>query len=103
MNNINLLPCPFCGYDYADIEQDKEGFVYVRCHKSGCMARTDGCLNEEEAARLWNRREPIKKIIEELKNKYPISPYPNEFSNGRNLGNQNALKVIMDVSGLNYQ
>lgn len=101
MSNINLLPCPFCGYGYADIEQDKEGFVYVRCHKSGCMARTDGCLNEEEAARLWNRREPIKKIIEELKNKYPINPYPNEFSNGRNLGNQNALKVIMDVSGLN--
>ena len=103
MSNIKLLPCPFCGYDYADIEQDKEGFVYVRCHKSGCMARTDGCLNEEEAARLWNRREPIKKIIEELKNKYPINPYPNEFSNGRNLGNQNALKEIRDVSGLNYQ
>ena len=98
MSNIKLLPCPFCGYDYADIERDEEGFVYIRCHKSGCMARTDGCLNEEEAARLWNRRELIKKIIEELKNKYPINPYPNEFSNGRNLGNQNALKVIEEVT-----
>ena len=54
---IKLKPCPFCGYDYATFEHGKEGFVYVQCHKSGCMTRTDGCLNEEEAARLWNRRD----------------------------------------------
>ena len=66
MSEIKLLPCPFCGYDYAQIEHDKEGWVYVQCHKSGCMARTDGCLNEDEASRLWNTRKPMERIIERL-------------------------------------
>ena len=52
-----LKPCPFCGYDYADFDHAPDGFVYVRCHKSGCMVRTDGSLNEEDAARIWNRRD----------------------------------------------
>lgn len=76
MSEIKLLPCPFCGYDYAQIEHDKEGFVYVQCHKSGCMARTDGCLNENEASRLWNTRKPMERIVrenEQLKNRCFVS------------------------------
>lgn len=72
MSEIKLLPCPFCGYDYAQIEHDKEGFVYVQCHKSGCMARTDGCLNENEASRLWNTRKPMERIIERLEDEANI-------------------------------
>ena len=52
-----LKHCPFCGYSYAKVGHDKEGWSFVQCHKVGCMARTDGCLNDNEAIKLWNRRE----------------------------------------------
>ena len=50
-----LKPCPFCGRR-AELRYTKEGFAYVLCANDGCYARTDGCLNENEATGLWNRR-----------------------------------------------
>ena len=54
-NKNKLKPCPFCGRR-AELRYTKEGFAYILCANDGCYVRTDGCLNEKEAARLWNRR-----------------------------------------------
>lgn len=66
----DLLKCPFCGYGYASVDRNSDGFVRVQCHKSGCMARTDGCLNEQEAIRLWNTRKPMEEMVAELEDAY---------------------------------
>jgi GNAT superfamily N-acetyltransferase len=50
-----LKPCPFCGRK-PDMRHTLDGFSYVLCANDGCYARTDGCLNEEEATKVWNRR-----------------------------------------------
>ena len=65
MSEIKLLPCPFCGRK-AELRYNKDGFVYILCANDGCYARTDGCLNENEASRLWNTRKPMERIIERL-------------------------------------
>lgn len=55
-----LKPCPFCGR-MAETRL-KNGFFHVVCANDGCYVRTDGCLNENEAVRLWNKRvaEPVR-------------------------------------------
>ena len=50
-----LKPCPFCGRK-PEIRHNADGFSYVLCANDGCYARTDGCLNDNEAAKAWNRR-----------------------------------------------
>lgn len=65
MSEIKLLPCPFCGRK-AELRYNKDGFAYILCANDGCYARTDGCLNENEASRLWNKRRPIERIVERL-------------------------------------
>lgn len=65
MSEIKLLPCPFCGRK-AELRYNKDGFAYILCANDGCYARTDGCLNENEASRLWNTRKPMERIIERL-------------------------------------
>ena len=54
MENRELKPCPFCGRQ-AEIRYE-DGFVHIVCANDGCYARTDGCANEQEAAKCWNRR-----------------------------------------------
>ena len=54
MERIELKPCPFCGRQAVIRYED--GYVHIVCANDGCYARTDGCLNEQEAARCWNRR-----------------------------------------------
>lgn len=65
-----LKSCPFCGSKDVSIMHDKDGFSYVTCHKDGCMAHTDGCLNDEDAIKHWNRRvelQGMKEFAERLK------------------------------------
>ena len=50
-----LKACPFCGRK-PEIRHNADGFSYVLCANDGCYARTDGCLNDNEAAKAWNRR-----------------------------------------------
>lgn len=50
-----LKPCPFCGRK-PEIRHNADGFSYVLCANDGCYARTDGCLNDNEAAKAWNCR-----------------------------------------------
>ena len=74
MSEIKLLPCPLCG-SKAELRYNKDGFAYILCANDGCYARTDGCLNENVASRLWNTRKPMERIIEKIENarqKYQI-------------------------------
>ena len=58
-----LKACPFCGRK-PEIRHNADGFSYVLCANDGCYARTDGCLNDNEAAKAWNRRaEPGNKPL----------------------------------------
>lgn len=68
MNNIELLPCPFCGRR-AELRHDKEGFSFVICSNDGCYVRTNSCLNDNKAITLWNNRMPKKRILEKLEEK----------------------------------
>mgnify|MGYP003532509284 CR=1 FL=1 len=35
-----------------------------------------------------------EKVIAELEEAFPINPYPNEFTNGRNLGIKKAIEIV---------
>lgn len=53
--DAKLKRCPFCGKK-AELRHTKDGFSYVVCANDGCYCRTDGCLNDTEAIKMWNRR-----------------------------------------------
>lgn len=64
--DVELLPCPFCGYEPDIIESKTRGgrlVVEVRCTNSQCGARQFGAGCNREQARLdapksWNQRHP---------------------------------------------
>ena len=45
-------------------------------------------------------RKPMERIIERLKNLYPINPYPNPFSNGRDYANGRAIQIVKEEGGM---
>lgn len=67
---IELKPCPFCGGEATiwsgPIEDDYFNTYYdVYCTECNCM--TPKFHVEESAVTFWNRREPIDKIVEQLR------------------------------------
>ena len=36
----------------------------------------------------------VEKVVAELETVFPINPYPNEFTNGRNLGIRKAIDIV---------
>lgn len=67
MDEVTLLPCPFCGGDAAIRGGSREGGYCVVCMNVGCFcalgegydrdAMPDHSFaTEEEAAEKWNRR-----------------------------------------------
>lgn len=59
-----LKPCPFCGgaakiHSCAELENETARIVYHgKCgvHCTECHVATLPCIDEEQAARFWNRR-----------------------------------------------
>jgi hypothetical protein len=39
-------------------------------------------------------KDDTEKVVAELKNAYPINPYPNDFSNGRDMAIRNAIDIV---------
>ena len=70
-----LKPCPFCGGEAELWDNKMEYRLYgVLCKECDCM--TPYAVTGEEAVEVWNRREPIDKIVEQLGNA------KDEFSGG---------------------
>ena len=69
---IELKPCPFCGGE-AELWDNKleYSFYSVICKECDCM--TPYSVTRGEAVEVWNRREPIDKIVEQLEEKSFIS------------------------------
>ena len=42
----------------------------------------------------------LQRIVERLKNQYPVNPYPNEFTNGRNMANSKAIQIVKEEGGI---
>jgi Lar family restriction alleviation protein len=56
-NDVELLPCPFCGDDSTDPPwKDNEDFWTIDCDK--CMATMGGCPDKADVIENWNRRTP---------------------------------------------
>ncbi len=57
----DLLPCPFCGNEDTIFETDeiRKTLVAVRCSNCGCSLGY--CGSEDEAAKVWNTRQPMPK------------------------------------------
>lgn len=63
---MKLKPCPFCGgnaelWDTEDVQYPYQ----IVC--MSCFCGTDEKTYKESAIEAWNRREPIDKIVEQLK------------------------------------
>lgn len=68
MEDVKLLPCPFCGEDVAEVgdynnihdiddEDSDEGYTVVcTFSKGGCGASTGWAESAAVAVALWNRR-----------------------------------------------
>lgn len=64
MSDAVLLPCPFCaapGQMHHDTSSDYESHweYHGRCSDMDCWGDSGGAKTPEEAAALWNRREPM--------------------------------------------
>ena len=62
MKSINsLLNCPFCGYDWIEpvkvLNKSGKNKFYIRC--LNCGARTRNQNTEQNAVKLWNRRNGV--------------------------------------------
>lgn len=63
------------------MNQDDDGY-YVSCCKEGCVVMTNS-YTEKEAAKVWNTRKPMERIVERLEEEANIN---------RNLANEYALE-----------
>ena len=106
MSEVKLLNCPFCGRK-AEMRYNKDGFAYVLCANDGCYARTDGCLNENEASRLWNTRKPMERILKRLNSKkvleYVASVKDSKeetLINGYVKGIKKAIEICKEAGGI---
>lgn len=61
--NKNLKPCPFCGGE-AGVSERYDEYCAVRCIT--CGAKTNFSMTKKGAIELWNRREPIDKVVKQL-------------------------------------
>ena len=93
MSEIRLLPCPFCGGEaefHRTPIKTNGGWcdsVVVRCKE--CEARTNRILYDkkkydidgeyDEAAKAWNTRIPMEKIVEQLQEKSILVATSKEF------------------------
>lgn len=67
-----LKPCPFCGGEAKIIENNHYTDIHsVMC--KNCFSETDRYHTQEEAMAQWNKRKPIKKIVEELEEKVELA------------------------------
>ena len=65
LTDDELKPCPFCGGEAELWDNKLENKLYcVICRECECM--TPVSLTEERVVELWNRREPIDKVVEQL-------------------------------------
>lgn len=67
MNEVDLMPCPFCGGEAKIATHDwgnsvKDYWVYCRC---GCELKK--FMSKEDAINDWNTRKPMDEGIEKLK------------------------------------
>ena len=64
---MKLKPCPFCGgeADVWGVVIDDEYYYEAYCTACDCM--TPKFRTEKSAIKFWNRREPMDKIVEQLK------------------------------------
>ena len=100
MSETELKPCPFCGGEAEYCKGDWIGKEYwVKCTK--CSCKTSLSNNYKKPIEEWNTRKPMERIIERLRNQYPVNPYPNEFSNGRDMANSKAIQIVEEEGGLN--
>lgn len=75
---MKLKPCPFCGGEAEFIQEDIAGLYAVNCKE--CKCRTPFQFNfgegsEKKALKVWNRREPIDKIVKQLEELQERHPY----------------------------
>ena len=118
MSEIKLLPCPFCGGEAEFYRMTtRQNFrwsdcVGVRCKTCGASCSTvlyDARIhpNDEEyyeAAKAWNTRKPIERIVErleEVKTKgyvTGITANPYEFASCHAM--DRAIKIVMEEGGL---
>ena len=99
MSEIKLKRCPFCGRK-AELRYSKNGFAYILCANDGCYARTDGCLNENGARRLWNTRKQIEEIVERLEEAKTI-PFRMGYSNITLIDVDKVIEIVKEVGGMN--
>ena len=64
MNEIKLLPCPFCGGEAELLKGLCELDNYVMCLK--CRCKTKLYNTKEAAIKAWNTRKPMERILERL-------------------------------------
>lgn len=53
---MNILPCPFCGFDDVCFDEIDVGIVAVCCDNCGTIGphERDGSQDSTEAANKWN-------------------------------------------------
>ena len=106
-----LKRCFCCGSDciYETFEIDDIGrdIPVIFCDSCKVVFKVENdspYLNDEETYRYlkeknikaWNTRKPMESILEQLENAFPINPYPNEFSNGRDFGIKKAIEIVKE-------
>lgn len=117
MNEIKLLPCPFCNGEARLQRKNKKHGYYIVCKKCGCrtpyyqyqFSSLEKLRNE--AITTWNTREPIEEIVRQLKNQ--VTQYNNRahelvqksteagiHNKGKALSYECSIDIVKEVSGV---
>lgn len=97
MSEIKLLPCPFC-------DEEAKAIVFVdnsakiEC-KQRCFDGTHVFKDVEEAARAWNTRKPMERIVERLNNKFRVVKSDEDLEWNRAINK--AIEIVKEEGGLN--
>ena len=106
MSEIKLLPCPFCGGE-AEYVEIREIFIsrFVTCKKCGIETKRN-FLKRKDAIKSWNKRKPMKNIVEQLEaeiessDKYIREYDDSEVQKAFNKGMRNSLRLVKEEGGI---
>lgn len=112
MSEIKLIPCPFCGGEFEEINNTscKQGDNWLwstECMECGLFIEDK---DKENLIKRINTRKPMEQIVERLEelddltldqfNRSMAGTYEHDFADGKSCGLELAIEIVKEEGGI---
>ena len=103
MNNINLLPCPFCGgaVEYHPLSHHMNNFWNkntIYCPSCDFMMEGSSTIS---LIKRWNTRKPMERILTRLEEKKRSDGTESDREWGKYIGYADSINIVKEEGSIN--